>query len=154
MFKKYINKFKLLHMYSVANYMRENAYKYGLKADEMYVVGLLHDIGYLQGRQNHSSYGAELLSSTFGNVNSNVIQAIRLHDTICDEWENEAKDNVVLFLLVKADLSIDTQGRFIGRKARLKDIEKRYGRESIEYNVAISLNRYIVMNEKRFLKKR
>ena len=153
MFEKEINSRKLTHMNSVGVFMRENAYKYGLNADEMYVVGLLHDVGYLRGRHRHSSYGANLISDVFDtSLDSSALQAIRLHDTLCDKWEDGAKDNPVLFLLIKADLSVDTNGCFVGRKARLKDIAKRYGKSSHEYEVAVSLIDYTFNNEERFLK--
>lgn len=61
--KEHINRFKMAHNIGVAEYMRENAEKYGLPADEMYVMGLLHDIGYIKQHKGHEEYGAELLET-------------------------------------------------------------------------------------------
>lgn len=48
-----ISREKILHMWGVAEYMYQNASKYELKPDKMYVLGLLHDIGYIKGKQDH-----------------------------------------------------------------------------------------------------
>lgn len=48
-------------MHSVAEYMYRNAKKYDLNPEEMYILGLIHDIGYLKDRLDHEVHGARLL---------------------------------------------------------------------------------------------
>lgn len=67
----------MAHNIGVAEYMRENAEKYGLPADEMYVMGLLHDIGYIKQHKGHEEYGAELLE-TMG-LKPRYVYAIKYH---------------------------------------------------------------------------
>ncbi len=57
-----INNNKKMHMFGVAEFMYIEAPKYGLKSDEMYVLGLLHDIGYIyDGWHNHEENGKNLI---------------------------------------------------------------------------------------------
>jgi hypothetical protein len=60
-FFKPINRYKAAHMNGVAVHMAENAKRYGVSQKEAYVVGLLHDVGYISGRAGHST----VLTSSF-----------------------------------------------------------------------------------------
>jgi putative nucleotidyltransferase with HDIG domain len=76
--KEHINKHKIAHMIGVAEYMRNNAPKYNLHPEAMYTLGLLHDIGYLYGRHQHESLGAEMLICNVG-INDEIYFAIKQH---------------------------------------------------------------------------
>ena len=45
-FNEKINENKKKHMFGVVQFMYEQAPKYNLNPEEMYTLGLLHDIGY------------------------------------------------------------------------------------------------------------
>ncbi|MBR0384343.1 MAG: HD domain-containing protein [Eubacteriaceae bacterium] len=44
-----ISEERIRHMHGVAEFMYKRAKDYKLDAEEMYLLGLLHDIGYIQG---------------------------------------------------------------------------------------------------------
>ena len=46
-FNKKINENKKKHMFGVAQFMYEQVPKYNLNPEEMYILGLFHDIGYI-----------------------------------------------------------------------------------------------------------
>lgn len=54
---------RIAHMHGVAEWMYEHAVEYGCEnKDEMYFLGLIHDIGYLYGsKEEHEQKSAELL---------------------------------------------------------------------------------------------
>ena len=129
-----INKNRELHMFGVANYMYQNAEKYNLDKNEMYLLGLMHDIGYLIDEKNHEEIGGEFLKSQ----NYKYADFIKHHATIpsiymklkdCTESEIPKE----LILLWTADMSIDLNGKNIGFDERLKDIGLRHGKDSTAY---------------------
>ena len=79
-------------MIAVAEYMRENAYKYSLDKDLMYVLGLLHDIGYLKGRIGHEKYGYEMMQNIFGDTD--YIYDDKYKGSFWD-WEDREEMNYV-----------------------------------------------------------
>ncbi len=115
---------KQRHIVAVAEYMYRNAEKYGLIPEEMYVLGLLHDVGYLYGNVAHSMRGGHLLHSQ----DYKYWQEIYHHGKFQDEYESAA-----LSLLNEADLMVDSNGRVVGFDVRLKDIKERYGEDSNNY---------------------
>ncbi len=125
--KVHINAYKMAHMVGVAEYMRERADAYGLDGNVAYMTGLLHDIGYLEGRAGHEKAGAEIL--TAGGVAGNVLEAVKHHaDNLC-----KVKDpSPLLILLEEADLSVNAQGFRVGFDKRKEDISKRYGKNTPE----------------------
>ncbi len=126
--KKHINKYKMAHMIGCAEYMRDNAYRYGLedRKDEMYVIGLLHDVGYLGGRDGHERYGAELLRGM--GLSEEHVYAIKNHRSHPDDLRKAGMAiTPELLLLWDADLSIGRTGYNVGHYERLKDIRRRYG---------------------------
>lgn len=151
--KTHINKYKMAHMIGVAEYMRRHAYKYGLNPDLMYMLGLLHDIGYLRGRNNHEETGAALVHQIFDKDNTASMVdfefAILNHGTDPYEIERMYEGNIrtsypALFLLYEADMSIGINGFNIGFKERLKDIKERYGEDSEAYYTASNTVDYVV----------
>lgn len=121
---EHISQAKISHSVSVAEYMRERAEDYKLDGNMAYIVGLLHDIGYLEGRYGHELIGSEILT------------AMQMPKWLTDTIKNHATElallpkkelSPMLVLLVEADLSIETHGYRVGFEKRLKDIGKRYG---------------------------
>lgn len=161
--KRYINKYKMAHNVGVAEYMAENAPKYNLDPNEMYLIGLLHDIGYINGREGHEESGASLIMDTF-KVNKNsdshiftnnkALFAIRWHGTDPNQLEIENRDinmyirqdHPELFLLYEADMNVGIDGFRIGFRKRLEDFKKRYGEDSIAYKTARNTVKYVTLN--------
>ncbi len=133
---------KTKHSVAVGTYMSHNAKRYNLNPQEMYIVGLLHDIGYLYGREDHSKNGVALLSG-LGFQNENVLNAIRYHDTRPNELSEEQRSNPILNLLWEADLSIDKDGHDVGFSGRLQDIASRYGYDSKEFITSRDIVAYL-----------
>ena len=143
--KEHINRFKMAHCIGVAEYMRENAEKYGLNPDEMYTIGLLHDIGYLNGRAGHEETGLAILKGIGLPENSKSAFAISQHGKNLYQVEEDNKamynDGLLkgcpeIVLLCEADMSIDARGFNVGFEERLKDIGTRYGFDHIAYQTA------------------
>lgn len=144
---------KIMHSASVAQYMSENATKYGLDREKMYVLGLLHDIGYLFGQRDHAEDGGELMGSL--KVSDSFRDFIALHDTNpyelqCDFSHNFTDVPPELFLLQQADMTVDALGNFVGFDKRLKEIEKRYGEDSKAYETAKAIVKYQKQFDERY----
>lgn len=136
--KEHINKYKMAHMIGVAEYMRERAVDYGLDPNMAYTVGLLHDIGYLEGRKDHENAGAEILLSLGIEEESEVFNAVCYHGSNPYALSSSITNSSLLVLVYEADLSVDVKGYRVGFENRLKDIGKRYGFDSIAYSTAKS----------------
>ncbi len=120
---------RLKHMIGVANYMSEHATDYNVLSETAYIVGLLHDIGYIYGVKDHEQKGAALLRS-FG-FNEHLCEIISYHGTnINDVPDTILKDNLAL-LLFEADMMIDvcegTAGEVVGMDRRIEGNARRYG---------------------------
>ena len=127
---------KMAHCKAVAEHMKKVAKIQGkddLTADIYYVVGLLHDIGYLRGRKEHELNGAVILKAM--GMKDEYAQAILNHGTNPYTLKtNEQTD--ILIALQDADMSVDKYGRDAGFKKRLEDIKLRYGADSEAYDTA------------------
>lgn len=122
---------RMRHMQKVAEYMLENADKYNLDKDEMYTLGLLHDIGYLFGAENHEINGENLLKKE----NYKYANIVGLHGLTPNEFLIKfGKDiPIELILLWEADMSININGENVGFDKRLEDIKSRHGENSRAY---------------------
>ena len=152
--KRHINKFKMAHMVGVAEYMRDHAEEYGLNPDEMYVLGLLHDIGYLEGRNEHEQYGAKMLSEM--GLNMVYTYAICHHGdnpyALCPDGINPSDKAVKPYLLLlEGDMSVNAQGYRVGFDKRIEDIGQRYGFDSEAYKTACDNVRFIKENKPKIL---
>lgn len=128
--KEYINKYKMAHMHSVAEYMYDRAEAYGLDPEVMYTVGLLHDIGYIAGRQGHEEYGAGILATMGMTEGSEIVFAIEHHgENPYEVQEKYGADKMsnTLVLFLEADMSVDKAGYRVGFEQRISDIAHRYG---------------------------
>ncbi len=146
---EHINRYKMAHMIGVAEYMRERASDYGLNPDVMYMVGLLHDIGYIKAHQGHEAYGAELLSGI--GVDEDIVFAIRHHGENLKELEAQFGKSCMtaeFMLVMEADMSVNAQGYRVGFEGRLQDIASRYGKDSpAELNVRDNIE-YVMRYQK------
>ena len=61
--QKKIDDERISHIHGVAEYMYCHAGDFGLDDEEMYVLGLLHDIGYIGGEEGHEHFGGDLIES-------------------------------------------------------------------------------------------
>lgn len=131
---EHINRFKMAHMIGVAEYMRERAEDYGLNPDVMYTVGLLHDIGYIKGRESHEKHGAEILSAI--GADDDICLAVAHHGENPYKFREEYGQDAItpeFVLLLEADMSVDARGYRVGFGGRLKDVGRRYGYEHAAY---------------------
>lgn len=134
-----ISKERIRHMVSVAEYMHDNAYKYKLNPEEMYIVGLLHDIGYLFGREQHEQSGADILSQM--GFSSLYTEPIAAHNKPANEEMSPDQEDIHK-LLVEADLMVDHLGNTAGIEQRLLGIENRYGKAE-EYDACVRLAEWL-----------
>lgn len=142
--KQYINKYKMAHMIGVAEYMYDNALRYNLDSDQMYVIGLLHDIGYLNGRVGHEQYGANILNKM--KLDDDMLFIIKHHGEKLTDIESEytpAGITKEFILLMEADASVDKAGYRVGFDKRLQDIGEFYGLDSPAYETVKSNIEYI-----------
>lgn len=132
-----IDRNRTAHMVGVAEYMYYNAGKYNLDPDEMYVVGLLHDIGYISGdKHGHEQYGADLIQKCFStNFGMPYIGEVIAHhgDRPTDYLSEHDLVPDELKLLWEADMSVDLTGENVGFEKRLADIGERHGFGSHPY---------------------
>ena len=146
---------KLHHMGMVAEYMRVRAKDYGLDPEIAYVIGLLHDVGYIVGRKNHATVGADLLNNM--NIPFCYTEAVRLHgvspyrlfeptgipveilrDREAVAFEDiapEVRNNRMLTLLLEADMRVDKNGNLVGFDKRKADLFYRYSDHDIQKNI-------------------
>ena len=139
-----ISENKIRHMHGVAEFMYRNAERFGLNKEEMYTLGLLHDIGYLYGKDNHGVSGADLLRN-LGFTFSDIVayHGKKPEYYLLVHFEKESLPPELVLLLI-ADLSIDSKGNEVGPEGRLTDIKLRYGSSSEEYVVAVETVAWLV----------
>lgn len=134
---------RILHCHGVAEYMYYHAGYIDRDADKMYVLGLLHDIGYLNGKAEHEFYGAELIRNTFDVDSQDIVaKCIFYHGTTPNKYMELhmcSKEDIPseLILLWQADMVVESSGenagKIVGYNRRLKGIEDRYGIDSDAY---------------------
>lgn len=119
---------RLKHSYAVGKKMIEIGKQYnlsGFELQELFVLGLNHDIGYEFGNNsNHNIIGGKLLKEN----NYKYWQEVYYHGQIECEYKS-----LYLDILNKADMQIDKYGNDVGYDKRLEDIKMRYGENSQVY---------------------
>lgn len=120
---------RLKHSYEVAKKMQEIGKKIGFnkkEIDELFVLGLNHDIGYefVNNGVDHNKIGGVILR----NSGYKYWKEVYYHGEVQDEYSS-----IFLDILNSADMQVDKYGNDVGYDNRLKDIENRYGNESIVY---------------------
>lgn len=117
---------KLAHIRAVAEMMRERALAMGWgeeRAEDMFLLGFVHDIGYARQPVGHAEAGAEILGrSSYAHA-----EEVRLHGTYVEDPSPE------LELLWLCDLSVDSRGTRCDVAGRLSHVEKRFGRDSEQF---------------------
>ena len=120
-----IDENRLKHIMSVARLMKDNAKVHGLDEEEMFTLGLLHDIGYeFGGSEQHHTKGAEMLEKQ----NYKYFREVLFHGKPNTGYESPALD-----LLNFADMHINKVGEFVSYEDRLEDIAGRRGYDSPHY---------------------
>lgn len=127
---------RIRHMHGVAEYMYRNAEKHQLRSDQMYVLGLLHDIGYMNGKIAHEAFGANLIKSL--GFEMDYVIAILWHGSKPSDFlalTKKTAKNVPneMILLWEADMHVNSKGEEVTYDDRLLDIRERYGEDSNEY---------------------
>lgn len=116
---------RLNHILGVARLMSQHAKKLGLDEKEMFMLGLLHDIGYEFGDiSEHNKLGGEFLKSQ----NYKYYKEVLYHGI-----SNPPYSSIELDLLNFADLHITKYGEFVTINERLDDIGSRWGFDNAYY---------------------
>ena len=135
---------RLKHMRSVAEFMYKKAGNYDLDRDRMYILGYLHDIGFLYGPDGHSMHGARMVSKITGSFGdfSNIIAA---HEMSPSEYIEKTGQNTMpreLLLLWEADMSVSYDGRPVTYEQKLEEIKNTEG-EGDKYRNAKQIIDYL-----------
>ena len=107
--------------------MSNRAIDYGLDPNICYITGYLHDIGYIESKQNHGLIGAGLLNNL--NVSPELTFAIQNHGKRLYDLEEVTP---LLVLLVEADLRVNYKGKVVSFEERMKSISARYSTNTID----------------------
>lgn len=140
---EFIRKDKQKHMFGVAEFMAKHAAEFDCKEDEMYVLGLLHDIGYIYGKPDHEKNGSKLMFE-LGYRDCNFIE---WHEMSPEEYKKALLVEDLpkkLLLLLTADLSVNTVGEDVGFDARLEEIKRNYGEDSASYKTSVDIVSYLI----------
>ena len=130
-----MDKDRVIHSLAVAKKMVKIAKSKKLSNDDIeicFIIGINHDIGYgfsINGKRHNIIGGNILKKSGF-----KYWKEIYYHGEPTNEY-----NSIYLDILNQADMQIDKYGNDVGYEKRLKDIEKRYGRDSQVYNKCVNL---------------
>jgi hypothetical protein len=126
-----ISEYKLKHMIQVARFMKQYCKDKGFDdnyCQEMFTLGLLHDIGYeFEESPEHNKVGGLLLK----NQNYKYFNEVMNHGNPYSDYSSCELD-----ILNYADLHVDAKGKFVSFTERLDDIKNRYGENSDSYKSA------------------
>lgn len=125
----------MCHMHQVAEYMYQNAEKYKLNRNRMYILGLLHDIGYIKGA-DENEWASQLLELCGYKDASYVLWG----NTTPKEFMLDQKvfSNSIpaeLVLLWEAEMHVGENGAPVDYTEKLEEAKKIYGRYSDPYRV-------------------
>ena len=127
---------KLSHISAVADLMYERALAATgdeSYAEKMYVLGFVHDIGYIFGTAGHAEAGGELLAR----CSFEYADEVALHGSADPDQPTPELD-----LLQWCDMSVGPGGKRMTPAERLADIGERYGTDSEQYiSAAIIIKR-------------
>ena len=149
--KHVIDPGRMAHMYGCAEYMYNHALEYGLNPDAMYLIGLVHDIGYIHGKLDHEYTGAGIHGIT-----DDVAKIIQSHGTTPKDYAEshgifEFEIPKELVLLWDADMHINDFGEDVGYDGRLMRIVEKYGKHSHPYWVCHETIEWLKANKDKFL---
>ena len=146
--EKRISDERIRHMHTVAElmYQYHDAFQCKfLTKDEVYLLGLNHDIGYINGKDMHEYNGAHLISGTCEHGASCVLAkyimyhgvtpAKYMQQYMCSE-NDIPKEQILLWW---ADMNVESggvhAGEVVGFKGRLESLKERYGEDSEPYMI-------------------
>lgn len=122
------------HILGVARKCKEFAAKFKPNdrefAEDMFVLGLLHDMGYefVESNASHAAVGGEILKRN----NYRYWSEVSLHG---DETVDNMSDE--LFILNCADMSTGPNGEDFTFAERLKEIASRFGTDAVAYKKCV-----------------
>lgn len=138
-----ISKERIAHMHGVAEFMFKHADKFDCKyltKEELYHLGLIHDIGYVSGKEDHESNGASLFER-----DDMMYHCIFYHGTTPQEYikntwcygVDDIPDELILLWI--ADMKVlstgDDAGKIVSFTEKLNEIANYYGEDSIPYEI-------------------
>lgn len=134
--KKQVSTDSVRHMHAVAEFMYAVAPHFGLDADDMYLLGLVHDVGILHGKLRHEEIGAKMLKK-FG-VNEKYQKIVSCHAMTPKDYKQRyrCKDDGIpkeLVLLWWADMVVTADGNTGTYQDRLEQVRIDCGRDSYSY---------------------
>ena len=150
-----ISKERMAHMHGVAELMYNcyEGFNCGqLTREQIYLLGLVHDVGYVSDKASHEEIGAELFPK-----DSVFYECIKWHGNSPQEYTSSknisAKDvPAELVMLWWADLMIESTGEYAGQivgiKSRLDSIKARFGEESKEFKTSDNTANWLTENVK------
>ena len=118
---------RILHSINVAKKMvsiGESKQLSKEELDDLFLLGLVHDIGYQYDKNNHAIAGANILK----NNGYKYYKEVYYHGMVNSEY-----NSLYLDILNYADMNVDKYGNDVGFDKRLEDIKSRYGEESKVY---------------------
>lgn len=131
-----IDESRIMHMLGVARRAAELGKEIfgwdAKKCEELFVMGLLHDVGYefVCSQTKHEEYGGELLQR----LGFKYSEEIYHHGRVVTSFSTAE-----LIILNIADMQTSKDGVRITMDERLVDIQERYGVRSEQYAVAEQL---------------
>lgn len=131
---------RLQHSLAVAKKMKKivalQPEKFECNADEAYLIGLLHDIGYefSENQIDHAHNGGLFLKEQ----GYKYWREIYYHGTVQNEY-----NSVILIVLNYVDLTTGPNGESLSIEMRINDIVERYGKESIQALEAVELSHFV-----------
>lgn len=132
---------RLKHSLAVAKKMKRiaslNPDNYSASPDELFVLGLLHDVGYefCESQKEHNTVGGILLR----NEGFRYWKEVYYHGIPQKEYTSPE-----LSLLNYVDMTIGPDGTELTIEERLSDIADRYGLDSVQYKEALELSKQII----------
>jgi len=131
-----IDKDRIQHIFAVAKLMKDKAKNVGLDEEEMFTLGLLHDVGYEFGEiETHNNKGGDILEKQ----NYKYYNEVKYHGIPKAPFSSTALD-----LLNYADMHIDKYGNYVTFEERLQDIASRRGVDSPFYKNSKQIADYLI----------
>lgn len=135
-----MTKNRLKHSHGVAKKMRKLAldhskhFKYS--AEELFLLGLLHDIGYAltENTKEHAEVGGLFLKEE----GFPLWEETYYHGLIQDDYSSNE-----LALLNFCDMTISSDGTEVTIEERIEDIASRYGKDSPHVQTALNMKAWI-----------
>lgn len=124
---------RMAHMAGVAKRCYELGKEYGLSEEqcqELFVLGLVHDVGYAFTDEKEPEKHAEIGGSILGRLGFSLSNEVAQHGQIVN-------CPLELFILNYADMTVSSTGELITMDERLRKIQRTYGNQSIQYKNAL-----------------